>query len=195
MQPILSQGYTYVIQNFNNLQPYRTQENFEVTNFKLDTFVDVNSKKAVSEWIAAFESYSKTTMPKTRGFKITGNRVLFRELRHCIHSHQVKKKQGKNHLTKHPQSSRARDIDCTASIHLRLERRNLEYSHPLKINIEFIHNHVINSAESLSFHCVKDKVRERFIELFKDSHSPSSALFVYENELYLNATRIARDTF
>jgi len=98
------------------------------------------------------------------------------------------KKQGKNHLTKHPQSSRARDIDCTASIHLRLERRNLEYSHPLEINIEFIHNHVINSAESLSFRHVKDEVRERFIELFKDGHSPSSALFIREDELHLSAT-------
>src|SRR5687767_4805758 len=78
-------------QNFNNLQPYRTQENFEIANFKLDVFVDVNSKEAASEWIAAFESYSKTTMLKTKGFKITGSWVLFQELRHCIHSHQVKK--------------------------------------------------------------------------------------------------------
>lgn len=123
-----------------------------------------------------------------RDFKITGNQVLFQELRHCIHSHQVKKKQGKTRITKRPQSSRARDINCTASIHLRLERWNLVNSHPLEINIKFTHSHVINSAESLSFRRVKDEVREKFVELFKDGHSPSSTLFSYEDELYLSAT-------
>ena len=126
-------------------------------------------------------------MPETRGYKITGNRVLFRELRHCIHSHQVKKKQG-NRVTKRPHSSRARDIDCTASIHIRLERRNLIYTHPLEINIKFNHNHVINSAESLSFRNVSDETYEKLVELFKDGHSPSSTLFTYEDELYLKAT-------
>ena len=126
-------------------------------------------------------------MPETRGFKITENRVLFRELRHCIHSHQVKKKQG-NRITKRPHSSRTHDINCTASIHIRLERRNLIHTHPLEINIKFTHNHIINSAESLSFRRVKGEVKEKFVELFKDRHSPASALFAYEDELYFNAT-------
>ena len=116
----------------------------------MDAFVDVDSKEAASEWITTFESYSKTTMPQTKGFEIKGNWVLFWELRHCIHSHEVKKKQG-NRITKHLQSSRARDICCTATIHLRLERRRIELSHPLEINLKFTHNHIINSAESLSF--------------------------------------------
>ena len=111
----------------------------------MDIFIDVNTKEKASEWFAEFESHSKTTMPKSRGYKITGNRVLFWELRHCIHSHEVKKKQG-SHITKYPQSSRARDINYTASIHLRLERQNLLSSHSLEVNIKFIHNHVINSA-------------------------------------------------
>jgi len=57
-------------------------------------------------------------MPQTRGFFITGNRVLFRELRHCIHSSEVKKKQGKNCETKLPQSARSRNIGCTATIYI-----------------------------------------------------------------------------
>ena len=83
-------------------------------------FVNVNSGEGAHEWLAAFQSWSKTTMPETRRYKITGHRVMFRETRHCIHSDAVKKKQG-NRETKHPQSSRARNIHCTATIHLRLE--------------------------------------------------------------------------
>jgi len=51
-----------------------------------------------------------------------------------------------------------------------------------------MYNHIINSAESLSFRRVKKEVREKLIELFKDGHSPASALYTYEDEIHLNAT-------
>jgi hypothetical protein len=70
-------------------------------------FVDVDSKEAASVWVAEFQSYSKSTMPQTRGYDIKGNRVLFREIRHCLHSHEVKKKQGRNTTVKRSQSLRA----------------------------------------------------------------------------------------
>ena len=126
-------------------------------------------------------------MVQTRGFNIKKNRVLFREMCHCIHSNNVKKKQG-SRQTKRPQSARARNIDCTATIHLRLERRNLIYSHPLEVELKFTHSHIINSAESLSFRRVDEEVRQEFVSLFRDGHSPSSALYVYEDNLHLNTT-------
>ena len=89
---------------------------------------------------------------------------------------------------KRPQSSRARDICCTAAIHIRLERKRLPFTHPLEINLKYTHNHVVNSAEALSFRRVKEEVREELISLFKDGHSPSSALHVYEDMLHLSAT-------
>ena len=33
---------------------YQTQENFEIFNFELDVFVNIDSKEAASEWIAKF---------------------------------------------------------------------------------------------------------------------------------------------
>ncbi len=59
-------------------------------------------------------------MVQTRGFNIKGNQILFREILHCIHSNNVKKKQD-GCETKRPQSSWARNIDCNATIHLQLE--------------------------------------------------------------------------
>ena len=105
------------------MPPYQTAENFIIPQFELDVFVNVDNKEGACEWFRAFESMSKTTMTQTRGYEIKGEKVLFREKRHCIHSHEVKKKQGKSVVTKRPLSSRARDICCTASIHLQLERR------------------------------------------------------------------------
>ena len=64
----------------------------------------------------------------------------------------------------------------------------LPNTHPLEVELKFTHNHVIYSAESLSFRPVKKEVREEFINLFKDGHSPSSALYTYEDELHLSAS-------
>jgi hypothetical protein len=187
LKPVLPQNYSYIIQNFINLPSYWTQENFEITNFELDVFVNVNDKEAASGWFAAFESHSKTTMPQTKGYEVKGKQVLFREKRHCIHSNEVKKKQGQRE-TKRPQSSRARNIHCSANIHLRLENWRLEStSHPLEVNIRFTHNHVIDSAESLSFRHVNEEVREKFLDLFNDGHSPASALYSYQDDLHLSA--------
>ncbi|GBC07785.1 hypothetical protein RclHR1_07690019 [Rhizophagus clarus] len=161
LKPVLPCEYTYLIQKLDILLPYQTQENFKVENFELDAFVDVCNEKEASGWVVAFESHSKTTMLESKR---------------------------KNRITKRLQSSRARDINCTASIHIRLERRKLIHTHPLEINIKFTHNHVINSAESLNFRRIKDEVKKKFIELFKDGHSPSSALIAHEDELHINAT-------
>jgi hypothetical protein len=57
----------------------------------------------------------------------------------------------------------------------------------LEINLKYTHNHVINSADSLSFRRVGGEVREEFLKLFKDGHSPSSALYVYQDNLHLKA--------
>ncbi|CAB4439855.1 unnamed protein product [Rhizophagus irregularis] len=164
LKQALPPNYTYVIQNFNSKPPHRTEENFEVPNFELDTFVDVDSEEKASEWVTTFQSHSKTTMPQTKAYDINGNRVMFRESRHCIYSHMVKKKQGKNVKVKRLKSSRARDINL------------------------FMHNHVINCAEVLSFRRVKEEVREELLNYFKDGHSPSSALYAYQDELHLKAT-------
>ncbi|RGB27121.1 hypothetical protein C1646_769539 [Rhizophagus diaphanus] len=69
-----------------------------------------------------------------------------------------------------------------------LESWHVELSHPLEVNIKFMHNHVINSAESLSFHHVNEKVCEKFLQLFKDGYLSTSVMYVHEDELYLSST-------
>ncbi len=61
-------------------------------------------------------------------------------------------------------------------------------SHPLEINIKFTHNHVINSAEALSFWRVKEGVHEKYLKLFNNRHSPALALYTYEDELHISIT-------
>ncbi|RIB14076.1 hypothetical protein C2G38_2196156 [Gigaspora rosea] len=103
---VLPKTYTYILKNFNELPLYRTAENFEMLQFELNGFVNINSKEMAQEWFKAFELHSKTTMPQTKGYNVKGSHVLFQEKRHCAHSNEVKKKQS-NREIKNPQSLQA----------------------------------------------------------------------------------------
>ena len=89
LRSIFPSSYSYIIQNVNKLPPYRTEENFEIDQFKVNAFVNVTIAESAKIWFSAFEGHSKTTMPQTKGYEIKGERVIFRQLRHCIHSKKV----------------------------------------------------------------------------------------------------------
>jgi len=80
------------------------------------------------------------------------------------------------------------NTDCTTTIHIRLECQNLKNNHLLEINIRFTYNHVINLAASLNFWQVKDKVCEEFLNLFRNGHSFSLAIYAHEDQLHINIT-------
>ncbi|CAG8853876.1 1259_t:CDS:2, partial [Gigaspora margarita] len=75
-----------------------------------------------------------------------------------------------------------------STIHLRIERWRLQTTHPLEVNINFVHNHIIHCAKSLSFRRIKEEVRNKYLELFTNGHSPATALHIYEDNLYLSAS-------
>ncbi|CAG8853309.1 318_t:CDS:2, partial [Gigaspora margarita] len=77
---------------------------------------------------------------------------------------------------------------CMASIHLRVEQKNLQTDYLLEVNIKYIHNHIVHSAKALSFRHVKDEVRNTYIELFKNGHSLATARFEYEDSLHLHTS-------
>ncbi|CAG8853288.1 43926_t:CDS:2, partial [Gigaspora margarita] len=149
-----------------------------------DLFVNIGSIEGAQQWLVNFEEVSKTTMPQTRCYQIQGKKVIFRQLRHCIHSDIVRQKQG-NPSLKISNSLHIRNTDCNATIHLRLERWHLQTNYSLEINIKFIHNHVINSAKALSFRHVKNEVCDKYIELFENKYLLASALYTYEDSLHL----------
>ncbi|RIB15654.1 hypothetical protein C2G38_2191885 [Gigaspora rosea] len=45
-----------------------------------------------------------------------------------------------------------------------------------------------NTAESLGFRRVNEEIRDKFIQMFHDGHSPASALYNHEDELHLSAS-------
>ncbi|GES80853.1 hypothetical protein GLOIN_2v1883854 [Rhizophagus clarus] len=113
---------------------------------------------------------------------IKGKKVIFKEERHCIHSATVKVKQG-SRVSKQENSNHSHNINCQAKMLMRIEKRKLL----LYVNLENTHNHIPYSAESLSFRPVCKIIRDKYIKLFKNGHSPTTAIYTYEDNLHLAA--------
>ena len=86
LQSIFPSNYSYIIQSATKLPSYRTEEDFEIDQLKIDAFVNVATAKGAEIWFSAFEEHSKMILPQTKGYEIKGKRVIFRQLWHCIHS-------------------------------------------------------------------------------------------------------------
>jgi hypothetical protein len=153
----------------------------------VDLYVNINTKEGALKWLNEFQEVSKTTMRLTRTFPVKGDKVIFRESRHCIHSHIVKQKNKKREI-KNPDSQRNRDTNCMATLNFRLKKCNLTNSHPLEINLHFTHNHLPNSAASLSFRPVSIETQEQYIDLFSIGYTPATARHIYEDKLHLSAS-------
>ncbi|CAG8477470.1 14558_t:CDS:2 [Gigaspora margarita] len=184
---ILPANYSYMINKLHETIPLTTEENIKIDQIVTSFFVNVNSAEGAHTWLEDFQEKTKTTMRQTRGFILKGQRVIFREARHCIHSHIVKKKQGKNVEIKKLHSERLRDTGCLATIELRIEKRYLTRTHPLEVTLNFTHNHVPISAISLSFRSVNAQTEKEYLQLFQCGHMPSTARYEYEEKLHLLA--------
>ena len=57
----------------------------ESHNFTLTVWTNADTPQAAVQWIEDFEKISKTTYRVTRGVKPSGQRVLFKTVRHCHH--------------------------------------------------------------------------------------------------------------
>ena len=57
--------------------------------------------------------------------------------------------------------------------------------YPLKVDVLFSHNHTVNTAAALRWRDVSPEVRDKFIKLLRDGHSPATALQTHHFDLQL----------
>ena len=60
--------------------------------------------------------------------------------------------------------------------------------YPLDMELEFIHNHAINSADALRYRPVTKEVKIIFSKLFDQDFTPSAALTKYKDDLRLSCS-------
>ena len=60
--------------------------------------------------------------------------------------------------------------------------------YPLDIELEFIHNHAINSADALRYRPVSEEVKTKFSNLFDQDFTPSATLTKHKDDLRLSCS-------
>jgi hypothetical protein len=189
LKQILPCDYKYHLKKIDILPSLFTEEDIEIKQFIFDLLINIQTKEDALIWFEKFQNKSKTTMRITRGQVLTGKKLIFKEERHCIHSEIVKKKQGSriSKRANNAENYHFRNIDCKAKMLMRIEKRNLEQEYSMYVHIEYTHNHIPYSAESLSFRSVSKNTRDKYVELFKNGHSPATAVYTYQDTLHLAA--------
>ena len=84
VKQLLPSEYDYLIECYTEHKP----ENFlgaEITNFTMCVWANVHCESEAVKWINDFEEVSKTTYRVSTGSQITGQRLLFKTVRHCHH--------------------------------------------------------------------------------------------------------------
>ncbi|CAG8780773.1 30929_t:CDS:1, partial [Racocetra persica] len=168
LRQILPLDYEYQLVNYNELMPIITVENVKIEQIIVDLLTNINTKEDALIWLNEFQECSKTTIRLTCTYLVKEDKVIFRELRYCIHSNLVKQKN--NHCeTKNLNGLQNRDTGCKATLNLQMKKPKkfgFEDTYLFEINLRFIHNYVPNSASSLSFRPVGLNVQKHYIELF-----------------------------
>ena len=155
---------------------------------------NIYTEEEAQQWWHEFNIKSNTTMRVRATCPKTGKVNTFKIYLRCLHQGRTEKAEKivVNNLDK-PKSVISRNTNCPADMIIAI-RRVIKYSrsklrdpvdpiHPCEIQLRFIHNHPINSAETLRFRPVSKEAEQKILSLYKDGHSPCSALDVLKFDL------------
>ena len=65
---------------------------------------------------------------------------------------------------------------------LSLTKQN-KSNYPLEIKLNYVHNHSIISVDAMRYRPISEECKDVFTTLFKENHTPSSALAQYKRDL------------
>ena len=175
------------------------------SQFKAKIRVNVSEKENIDKFFQDFGSKSGTSYNKFKGDVLgKGKQVIIGGSRKCEHNvRRQKLKDGLPHSGPGRQPGAelqpGKNTICPANLtfslsaakqnapkNRSLQRRNeheRRTKYPLELTLDFTHNHSINSANALRFRPVSEETKKRFIELFEEEHSPSSAFAQYKKNV------------
>ena len=198
---LLPDDYQYLIVDFEIVS---RSEVVGETKFKTKFRVNISDKEEIDGFIVEFGNKSGTSYNKIRGDeKGKGVKVVVSGYRKCQHNvcrhGMVKNSAPHTGSGRQPGSVKVpgKNTSCLANLKFSLSGEKLhssnryklsltqmkKHKYPLEIKIDFIHNHSINAADARRYRPVSEECKKKFIELFQQDHSASSALNEYKKNL------------
>jgi len=193
MQSVVPPNYTYILDDYRELEREKAFLGAPDSNFHAIVRVNVTSSSGASKWIDDVMEHSKQTYRISSGRQAKGSKLLFRKDMHCQHGFKPATKDTcKKRLQKSPtlmSSLRNKKTTCQSSLSVKVynpTRTCIEhhakhsFSHCCHIELHHFHNHPLQSAHTLSFRPVAPDTQEAFHGYFKAGHSAASARSMHE---------------
>ena len=168
---ILPEVYSYkmlTVSHFEDLESF-------TCNFKIKL-------ENEERWIVEYNVKAKERMLFDYCKKLSGKRVLKKLYLRCQHKQRQTgkhKKSNKALKTTH-KGHNNKNTDCSAQIVVTILPSKKHRKFCVEVTLKHMHNHLVDVADALWFRPVSDNTKEKYYDLFRQSHSPSSAHLEYK---------------
>ncbi|KAK3916852.1 Uracil phosphoribosyltransferase, partial [Frankliniella fusca] len=176
-------NYNYKILSVDPMNVYKSESVDQTEMFQAILRLDIRNKEDALEWLQNYQSSSFTDWRVRRTHHDNTNKLIFKKQYRC-HNNTLAQYRPE---TKEPHY---KHTECKASVTLTVKNFEMKRSkdtllktHPLEVQIDHCHNHPLNAADSLRHRRPTPQVKEKFLEMFKNGHSPASALRTFQYDL------------
>src|SRR6218665_645636 len=142
--------------------------------------VNVNSEQEFSEWMKNFQKTSDTQFNIHKTYVCDGRYVVFKKTYKCHHN------VNRGVLGRHKHTSCNAKATVTIRHCPKRIRKDRTKVHPdglCLIDLTWDHNHPLSAADVVRHYSVSPETNEQLLQLFRNGHSPSSALECVRMEL------------
>ena len=185
LENILPLNYKYKITSFKVISE---SDIHNESKFEAVLSANICSEERLKQFLTDFETSSLTLYNMNKGDRRESKSFLLSGYRKCYHNVRKRSKSGTDDTPANPKTA-GKDTSCPAIIKFKLKKTETHVHDddcsifPLELTIIYDHNHSIESANAVKFHDVAQETKDKFMELFNNAHSASSAYQEYKNRL------------
>ena len=184
---MLPEGYSYKMVTVKNFK--------DLDSFNCELKIKLETEESIRKWIGEYNEKTKETMVYECCKNLSGKRVVKKMYLRCQHKQRQTGKHTKSNKTlktTHKQHNN-RNTDCPAQILVTLLPPNTRDGFCVAVTLKHTHNHFVDVADALRFRRISDSTKEKYYDLFRQGHSPSSAHLEYETQLTYKDTQLLAD--
>ena len=185
---MLPDGYTYKMLTVTHFK--------DVESFNCNFKIKLETEESARKWIAKYNEKTKEMMVYECCKNLGGMRVIKKLYLRCQHKQRQSGKHAKSSKalkTTHKQHN-DKNTDCPAQIVITIHPPKKHGLFCVDVTLKHTHNHRLDVADALRFRPVSENTKEKYYDLFKQGHSPSSAHLEYETHLaYLDDSKLLAD--
>ena len=155
--------------------------------------VNVSDEEEFEKFLSDFNQASGTFYNKKNQIDRSGKKTVLFGVRKCIHNVLKRKDASSQELNKNDNRTgkakeTGKNTDCPSEMTFSIsapcqpicgnkstDTHQLRNTYPLEVNLCYIHNHTIASADAMRFRPVSEETKQHFTKLFDEDVSPSSA--------------------